>query len=462
MDGVWLILDSLSYNATSLATGDIDTMPNYKELVKNHGVNFTQAYAPGPFSPSSHGSFFTGELPSTTGMYEAYPRFDGGTQTISEVMSKTHTTYLLTSNHFLFQGLDVDFDRTDDTGRQYMIFQEASDPSDFSSKYNDDPRWKRYLNLLLKDGKPFRSFVNGLNYKLGNDTNIKSKSWGDDKDFQYANSMCELIREQLDESGESFIVANFMDLHAPFDVSEEALERYFPNTPRDEIPIGVTSRRDKLREEKAYDSEKMYQLYRAAIWDFDRKFSSLVEELIADDTFVAVLADHGWYDTNTAYSDERLHVPLTLFAPDQPPREVPYSVSLRSLPRTTTEIMLNDNCGFAGPSLLDVESDQTAVTEIIHKPNDVYEKTHRVYVNRPSDDPDVSDIQYDCVLYHGDTKVRYVNDEFEPVRGDDESIDKLKQECEDLLSDGFRHPGDNIESYDTEAEERLKQLGYLK
>jgi arylsulfatase A-like enzyme len=437
-------------------------MPQYRELVATHGVNFNQAYTPGPFSPSAHGSFFTGHLPFKTGMYEAYPRFDSKIQTIAGVLNKSHTTHLLTSNHFLFQGLDEDFENVRDIGRQYMMFPNASDPSDFSWKYDDDHRWKRYLKLLYKEGKPMRSFLNGINYKLGSERTIKPKSWGDEENFQYVGAMCDIIRDKLNEPSDSFVVANFMDLHAPFDVSDQALERYFPDTPREEIPLGVTARRDKLRDEKAYNSDKMYRLYKAAIWDFDRKFSSFLEELVAADTFVAVFADHGWYDTNTAYSDERLHVPLTIFAPDEPAREVPHTVSLRSLPRTTTEVMLGDDCSFDGPSLLDVTSDQTAITEIIHKPNDVYDKTLRVYVNRPSDDPDISEIQNDYVLYRGDTKVQYVNGQFESVRGDNETISLLKGECEKLVSDAFQPPGEDTEEYDEATEERMKRLGYLK
>lgn len=462
MDGVWLILDTLSFGVTPFAPDGPDTMPRYEEIVRERGVNFTEAYAPGLFSPSSHACFFTGELPSTTGMYEAYPRFDNDLRTIGDVMSETHTTHLITSNHFLFQGLETGFDHTDDLGRQYMVFEDAVDPKDFSAKYDDDPRWKRYLNLVASEGKPVRSFVNGLNYKFGGDQEIKPKSWGDSENFQYASTMSDMIRRRLSESGDTFIVANLMDLHSPFDVSDEALERYFPDTPREELPLGVAARRDKLRDEKSYDSEKMTGLYKTAIWDFDRKFTPLVEDLLADDTFVAVFADHGWYDTNSAYSDERLHVPLTVFTPDEPAREIDETVSLRSLPRTTTEVMRGDDGGFRGPSLFDVEEDQVAITEVIHKPNDIYEKTLRVYVNRPSDDPDPEELQHDVVLFWGDTKVQFVANKVQTVRGSEEMATALEEQGRALIGDEIRQPGDDIEEYDQQTEERLRRLGYLE
>ena len=239
-----MILDSLSFTATPLAPDGPDTMPRFAEVVKQKGVNFNQAYAPGPFSPSSHASFFTGKLPSKTGMYEAYPKFNGHTQTIADSLSDSHTTHLLTSNHFLFQGLDAGFDNVNDLGRQYMIFDDAADPKDFSETYNDNSRGQRYLDFIRSEGKPVRSFVNGLSYKFGPAySEIKPKSWGDKENFQYVGTMCDLIRRQLlSTPDDTFTVANFMDLHAPFDVSNEALRRFFPDTPRDAIPLETPAR----------------------------------------------------------------------------------------------------------------------------------------------------------------------------------------------------------------------------
>jgi arylsulfatase A-like enzyme len=462
MNGIWLILDSLSYSATPFAAGGPDTMPNYSEIVDDHGINFTEAYAPGPFSPSSHASFFTGEHPSKTGMYEANPVFDGQLRTIGDVMSETHSTHLITTNQFLFQGLDEGFDHANDVGRRYMTFQDASDPKDYSAMYNDRSKWQRAVGFLTDSGKPIRSLINGLNYKFGGDQQILPESWGDEENFQYASTMCDMIRRRLSEPGDSFVVANFMDLHGPFDISEAAFERFFSDTPKSEVPIGERTRRDKLRGEKAYDPEMMYDLYKAAIWDFDRKFSPLVSELIDDDTFIAVLADHGWYDTNSAYSDERLHVPLTLFVPGEEAREVTQTVSLRSLPRTTTEVLQGTDGGFNKPSLLDVGTDQTAVAEVIHKPNDVYEKTRRIYVNRPIDNLTPKEIQHDIVLYEGDAKVTAIDGEIDDNRGSSEIISKLRMEAEKLHSTTIRHSADENQEYDKQTKERLQRLGYLE
>ncbi|MFD1685884.1 sulfatase-like hydrolase/transferase [Halobellus litoreus] len=460
-NGVWLILDSLSYNSTPFASDGPDSMPRFQTLAEDEGVIFSEAYAPGPFSPSSHASFFTGELPSTTGMYEAYPFFNSDIPTIADFLSETHRTSLISVNHFLFQGLERGFDYVNDIGRTYMHFQNASDPKDYSKKYNSDPRLKRFVDFLRDDGKPFKSVVNGLKYRFG-EKNIKPKEWGDERDFQYADTMGEMILDQLSShKDDSFVVANFMDLHGPFDVSDEALNKFFSDTDRSEIPLGVVPRRDKLRGEKSYDPAKMYNLYKAAIWDLDRKFTSLVKDLIDNDIFVAVCADHGWYDTNSAYSDERLHIPVVLFSPEEENRRISHTVSLRQLPRTTAEVLLGDGGEFNGPSLLKTESDQVAVSEVVHKPNEIYEKTKRVYVNRPSQGAEPNEIQRDLVLFKGDAKVQFVDGSCDVIRGDSTIADELIEQGQNILDSPINYPdGDQI-MYDERTEDRLKHLGYL-
>jgi len=48
--------------------------------------------------------------------------------------------------------------------RPHMAFKNGSDPIDHSDKYNN--KIITYLNFVLSDGKPLRSFVNGVQYKI--------------------------------------------------------------------------------------------------------------------------------------------------------------------------------------------------------------------------------------------------------------------------------------------------------
>lgn len=58
--------------------------------------------------------------------------------------------------------------------------------------------------------------------------------------------------------------------------------------------------------------------------------------------------------------------------------------------------------GFAEAFLLDVTTDQIAVSEAIHKPDHAYEKTQRVYVNRSVNNPTYEETRHDIVVYNRD------------------------------------------------------------
>jgi arylsulfatase A-like enzyme len=464
MDGVWLILDALSFDSTPFSPGGPETMPEFERLTRDRGVLFDSAYSPGPFSPSAHASFFTGALPSETGMYEAKPRFDSDLQTIAGALADTHTTHLISTNMFLFQGLHEQFDHTNDLSRQYLLYREATDPMNYSAAYNDDPRWKRYLDLLISEGKPVRSALNFLSYRLGNDNVLQSlpENVDEDREYQYVNTINDEIERALDTEGDSFVIANYMDLHAPLDVSDRALDRFFSDTPRERIPLRTAMERHRLADEKSSDPALMERLYHAALWEFDRQFTPFVERLLDDNTFVAVLADHGSWDNNSAYSDERLHVPLMLFAPDETARTVSHTVNLRSLPRTTMEQLRGESGGFEEADLFSVTENQISISEIIHSPNEIYEKTERVYVNRPTKPAAREAIQHDAVVIEDGSKVTIIDDEVTVVREGDADIEELKRIARNVVAGPLDTHNEVTTEIDDVTKERLEHFGYLE
>ncbi|MFB6139901.1 MAG: sulfatase-like hydrolase/transferase [Halosimplex sp.] len=461
MDVVWLIVDSLSYRASSFAPDGPDTTPGLAELAAERGVVFSNAYAPGPLSPSSHASMFTGELPSVTGMHEAHPYFDGDLPLLAERMRESHRTTLLSLNMWLFQGLDAGFDEAKDFSRQYLLFREATDPVNYFRKHDVEERSLRGLtSFAMADGKPVRSLLNYLNCKREGDSLVPD-NWGDAESYQYAGVINEQIRETLvDDGAEQFVVANYMDVHPPFDASDEALERFAPEFDREDLPIGVSPERHLENDEKSYDVDAMEALYRAVVWDFDRKLTPLLERLLADDTFVVVTSDHGIWNRDTAYDENRLHVPLVVFSPEVEARVVDETVNLRSIPRTIVQATQGPEAAerFPGRSLLDVTEDEVSVTEVIHHPNDVYERTGRVDVTK-SMDADAA-VQRDLVLVEGDARVDYVAGEWRVVRGDDDETDALREYGEEIL-DADVELGDGDLEYDDVTEQRLEDLGYM-
>lgn len=460
MNAMWIILDSLSFDATPFAEGGPNTMPQLSALTREGGISYTQAYAPGPTSPSSHSSFFTGELPSVTGMHEAHPYFTKDIKTIADELSEMER-FVISSNPFIFNGLCDNFDIIDDLqSREFMLFEDASDPITDGAQAYAESKSRQYLNFLLKKRKPIRSLLNGINYKLyqrREDGTLPKDTPLDSVDHQYAKTMVKRIKEFLGTTtSESFIVANFMDVHAPLNASDEALRKFASEYSRDELPIGVGGQ-EIHRQTQAGDKEigdRMYALYKAAIWDLDRTVTPFIQDTVDSGTFVVVTADHGnWFRRETELDEERIHVPLILFAPDESPRTVEKTVNLQSLPRTTTEMLHGTDGGFDGVDLTSVETDGLSVTELIHYP-DAPGSPVQPYGR------DDESLQYDMAVVRGGSRMDFVGGEYRTVR-DSGGTEELKEKIRELRSKEIEFEPIN-ETANSTTEDRLRNLGYLE
>ncbi len=450
MDAVWLVIDSLGFGETSFAPDGPDTTPRLAALAAESGVTFTRAYAPGPASPSSHASFFTGRLPSEAGMHEACPQFDGAVPTVAEVLGDTHRTHLASVNPFLFTGLDAAFDIVDDlAAEEYLLFDSATDPRRFDRE-TDAEGAARYRSFLLDGGTPIRNLLNGLGFKLwrrhGNEF-IPESVEGAAGTYRYASALNDRVRSYLVGEGPAFVVANYMDVHPPLSASEEAIRRFAPDVPESALPTGV-----RAEDTDEYDPDAMLALYRAAVWDIDRQVASLVKDLRDKGTFVIVTADHGpRFGRGDYLAEERLHVPLVVFAPDKPAHRVEHTVSLRSLPRTTMRGVVGRSGGFDGPDLLSVDDDYTAVTEYFHRDDDI---------PGPVSIGGQEGLYHDFRLRRGDCVLRIEQGEETLAEGDPETLADLQAEASSLQAHHGGDPDERVE-FDRSTEKRLEDLGYL-
>lgn len=460
MDVAWIILDALSFEATPFADGGPETMPELSALADECGVVFTKAYTPGTASPSSHASMFTGELPSRTGMHEASPYFDSDLPTIGEELSESHRTLMISYNPFIFNGLERGFDRTDDLrGSQYMVFDTATDPRKFLVANRDTPLLRRYLQFLSEDGKPLRSFINGVNFKLWDrrvDGGRPEKVSTESARHQYATKMNHEIRSFIDDSGDdAFVVANYMDIHPPLGASDEALERFAPGKSREQLPIGKRSAAiiESIESCNKSAAEDMEALYHAAIWDTDRKVAPLVRELVESGSHVIVTADHGSRFTgHSSLDDRRIHVPLLVFAPDETAQTVDASVNVRSIAATTLAQVAPDRNVFDGYDLLSVSDDQVSITEFIHNSSPTG--------NSVAAFGDFDTVQYDITGIKGDTRVNWIEGGFQSL-GDSETEQELASIIENLQAEGLHSTTRSSVDYDQNTQERLEDLGYL-
>lgn len=455
MDVIWIIIDSLSASSSDISDADSESMPNLASLANKKGMVFSEAYVPGPKSPSSHGSFLTGQLPSRTGMHEAYPSFDSDVATIADALSETHQSYLVSSNPFLFNGLHERFDETTFLNdRAYLPFPDATDPEEFKWRRDHDTRWERYRDFLFEDGKPLRSLANGVSYKFGrgSSSQILSTTDLDDTDYQTVETMNRRVRSFINSVDEAFIIANYMDIHPPLNLSDAALEEWFPNRTRDDLPTDISGNelQDVVSENRI---DEVMELYYAAIWDLDRKITPFIRELVEEDSLVIVTADHGnWFRPDAGLTDEKLHVPLILFGPGIPEGETEKTVNLVQLSATTTDVLgVETENEWIGPSILDMTDSQVSITE---------------YIRAEGGGPvnpygDEESICHDIVGIKDSARVDYRDGEFVPRGIEKTGSDEIYEVIENLTPTGVNSSSESV-NYDESTEKRLKELGYLE
>lgn len=450
MDVVWLVLDSLTYEATSLAPDGPETTPKIAALAREHGVVFSRAYAPGPASPSSHASLFTGKLPSEAGMHEANPVFTSDTPTIADRLGETHRSHLVSVNPFLFNGLDDRFDVDADlAAEEYLLFDDAVDPRKFGDE-TDETGLKMYWDFLKAGGNPVRNLLNGLGYKRwqreGNGF-IPEGLDGGEGTYRYATATNEFIRSAVASEPPSFVVANYMDVHPPLSASSEALSRFADEYDETELPIGT--RGEDVEE---HEREAMWALYLAATWDIDRSVGPLVEELLEREALVVVTADHGPRFAREDYlTERRLHVPLVVFAPTEQARRVESTVSLQSLPHTTMQVVTGDGGGFDGQNLLTVDEDQLVTTEYLHRNGDE---------PGPVSIDGEDSVHRDLVIRRGDALLRFTDGREVSAEGDDDALDRLRADARAMTEFTGEAALDDA-GFDEATRDRLQDLGYL-
>jgi hypothetical protein len=392
-------------------------------------------------------------------MHEAFPYFESELLTIAEYLD-SYRSLLISANPYIFNGLDRGFDETNDLrAEEYLIFPEAQDPNDFPAEEYDN-RLRRYVAYVKESPKPLRSIINGIQYRRvtqNRRSSLPEMSLQDEQQFQYAGEMNARIETFLREtSDDAFIVANYMDTHPPFDASDDAIERFRGSFAAEELPIGVRGQDiyEEFRDGNRDAAERMHALKKATVWDTDRKISSLVESLLDQDTLVIVTADHGsWFRRETELDEERIHVPLVIFAPDESPRYIDHTVNIRSLPRTTLAALDRPEAEeFQGRDLLSIEEDGLSVTEFIHIANQKGKPIN-------PGGGDVEDVRFDVAAVRGGNRLNYIDGKYCLQRGNDEN-GSLREEIENRLSNAPEIGEYDIE-YDETVKQRLEDFGYL-
>jgi hypothetical protein len=465
MNVAWIIMDSVSYSATSLSrSSNVNTTPKLKTLADMEGIVFNNCYTPAYASPGSHASMFTGMYPAETGIHKATPRnrdaYAASSSRIAERINHTHESMIVSQNPFIFYGLDSEFSQSIDLQQiQNVPFPEAHKRG---NSLSSSSKLTTLANIFGED-MPVRSIINRLRLRLTDNNDIEDLSEiGNIRSYMHS-----FIKNVESNSHPYFIVANYMHAHPPFTPSVDAIRSCTKFSP-DDLPIGekLPFRSDRPRSDE-YELDKLLAVYYASIYELDRKITPMIENLLNNGVTVFLMADHGravYYDD--PLGEDRIHVPLVIFDPNSAADERSHTVNLKDVARTTTSILSQHHEEvdmMPGTDLLNVDENTISLTEYIHHSknagNDPPESTSAI---RGVTD----DVIYRICGIAGETRVDYDHStgEFTKIRGTESQsndiIERIKQHLDRNLSN--RNSQTNLRSDVSEAnEDQLRKLGYL-
>jgi len=460
MDIAWLILDSVSWDATPFSEDGPRTMPQLERLAEQYATVFTNCYTAGTASPDSHSAFFTGRYPSQAGYHRGYYQYDGAYPTVADVTAGTHESVLITQNQYVL-GLGESFDTVVDVGASTdhsAPFPEATDPDEENDLQQYEPL-RRYIEFVKRGGKPIRSIVNGISYKY-NDIFTEDSY----VDVATADINAE-IREHSNGDDPRLVVANYMGAHPPFAPTDEAMGNFAKEDRIESLPVGEEVPYRHSLESSEYNVSDVRPLYHASIWDLDRDVAPLVRELLERETVVFVLADHG---TCVNYvdplSDIRTHVPLLIFTPDEGHARVPHTVNLRHIAATTTSLLSKqypEVRKLPGRNLLAAIEDEVSITEYIH-----YGRKGDPPASNTAIAHATEELVYRVAARTGDARVDYFDhdDSHEVIRGDETTTEELRRAIDEHrreVLNSKRPEGDGSYYFDVD-EDHLRHLGYLE
>lgn len=316
------------------------------------GLQFTNAWSTSHWTGSAHASLFTGHYPTEVGTTVKSRSIDSDYPMISEVLSEAgYHTRIATTNLqiFVWDGWERGFDERYGPNIQNVnpVPEDVVDWSEFNSATN----WSgiaKYASAIAHCFYPRYNTVRSLRegYKLvkGNNSSIAAVQ----------NRV-----ESLDIYDDDFLLANIMDMHAPYhppsdyQTVDRKVNPEFENGVASDIKV-----RDEIQ--TAYNDCAKY---------LSDKYREFHASLLADYDYVITLSDHGellgehglWTHTYGLYP-ELTHIPLVISGHDIRNEVVKKPVSLVDVHATIADIA-DVKIDSRGESLLDDISSDTHLVE---------------------------------------------------------------------------------------------------
>ncbi|MFD1598459.1 sulfatase [Halobellus rarus] len=506
---LFVVMDTVRKDRLTPYGYDRPTTPNLSAFAEEATV-FEQAVAPAPWTLPVHASLFTGMYPSRHGADQENPYLEGAT-TLAETLSTAgYDTACYSSNAWItpYTHLTDGFDDQDN-------FFEVM-PGEFLS----GPlarAWK-----TMNDNEALRTVADKL-VSLGN-TAHEYFAGGGSADSK-TPAVIDRTKSFIRDADRSFAFINLMDAHLPYHPPEEFAEEFAPGVDSTEVCQNSKEYNSGARDIDDDEWEDIRGLYDAEIAHIDDQLGRLFDWLKAegrwDDTMVVVCADHGelhgehdLYGHEFCLYDPLVNVPLMVKHPALDADRRTDQVELLDLYHTVLDTLDVEGGTPASPGedavgldrtrslvsdsyrafdgLADAERDpgqrgdgEYAFVEYsrpVVELNQLEEKAADAGITLPNDSRFYSrmraarrtDAKYVRIDRIDDEAYRLDEDagETENVAGGDdpliESTDRMLSEFESAVGGAWTDALDDdvsddaVDEMDDDAQERLRDLGYLE
>ncbi|RLM56763.1 sulfatase [Halobellus sp. Atlit-31R] len=307
---LFVVMDTVRKDRLTPYGYDRPTTPNLAAFAEEATV-FEQAVAPAPWTLPVHASLFTGMYPSQHGADQENPYLEGATTLAQTLSAAGYDTACYSSNAWItpYTHLTDGFDDQDN-------FFEVM-PGEFLS----GPlarAWK-----TMNDNEALRSLADKL-VSLGNTAHeyFAGSEGADSK----TPAVIDRTKSFVDDADRSFAFINLMDAHLPYHPPEEFAEEFAPGVDSAEVCQNSKEYNSGAREISDDEWADIRGLYDAEIAHIDDQLGRLFDWLKAegawDDTMVVVCADHGelhgehdLYGHEFCLYDPLVNVPLMIKHP---------------------------------------------------------------------------------------------------------------------------------------------------
>lgn len=458
---VWITLESIRQDHTSLGGYQRDTTPRLKRLAKEAaGQSFSSCISHGKWTGTSSASILTGAHPATHGIFGASDRvLSDRVATLPELLPNEYTTLSLVSNPNAgpAKGLDRGFDDV-----KYVVPSTLRETVGYRTLAKSIPQlWKHGGGLTLDIERH-----KGLSSYMMADTASRFFSSTDEPQFLYLH---------LNSSHHTYLPpAAFLDRFSndiPMS-AKEALEITQSNYEdiHELIAHGAT-------EDEWEAIEAMYDAVISHI-DFcvDLLIKSIRERMDRKTIFVVVgdhgdlLGEHGLAGHKLVVDDALTHVPLVTHGLDSVKHHADRIIQPIDIIRTLFSLIGADDDQLEGIDLTK-ESRDYAVTQRSGKNGQ--KNMDRIKEINPS---------YELPVYHSGMLTAFRSTEFKYIHTDgrkslfelpDESVDtsadypditaEFEEYAADWLANHEGHSGavDRSEDLDADIQAHLSDMGYL-